>query len=83
LKPAVPRSFRGEESTGYPEPGSIQQYKPLSMLARHKGVGLVFGILALALAVYFVKSLHAARPSPPPTQSIYIQVIPQNAPAKP
>jgi hypothetical protein len=53
------------------------------MLARHKGVGLVFGILALALAVYFVKSLHAARPSPPPTQSIYIQVIPQNAPAKP
>jgi hypothetical protein len=53
------------------------------MLARHKGVGLAFGILALALAVYFVKSLRAARPSPPPTQSIYIQVVPQNAPAKP
>jgi hypothetical protein len=83
LKPAVPRSFRGEESGDYPEPGSIQRYKPPSVLAQHKGVGLLFGILAFALAVYFVKSLRAARPSPPPTQSVYIQVVPHNAPPKP
>ncbi len=80
----MPRSFRGEESRGYPEPGAIQEYKPPSLLAQHKTLVIVFAILALALAVYFIKSLRAARPSPPPpSQSVYIQVVPENAPPVP
>jgi len=76
----VPRSFRGEESRGYPEPGAIQEYKARSMLQEYRGLAIVFAILALALAAYFIKSLRAARPpSPPPAQSVYIQVVPQNA----
>jgi hypothetical protein len=75
----VPRSFRGEESRGYPEPGSIGEYKPKSMLEEYRGLAIVFGILFLALAVYFVKSIRAARPTPTPTQSVYIGVVPQKA----
>jgi hypothetical protein len=50
------------------------------MLEEYKGLAIVFAILGLALAAYFIKSLRAARPpSPPPAQSVYIQVVPQNA----
>jgi hypothetical protein len=52
------------------------------MLQEYKGLAIVFAILALALAAYFIKSLRTARP-PTPTQSVYIQVIPQNAPPHP
>jgi hypothetical protein len=80
----VPRSFRGEESRGYPEPDAIQEYKPRSVLEEYRGLAIVFAILALALAAYFIKSLRASRPPPPaPTQSVYIQVVPQNAPPEP
>jgi hypothetical protein len=74
----VPRSFRGEESRGYPEPGAIREYKARSMFEEYKGLAVVFAILGLALAAYFIKSLRAARPpSPPPAQSVYIEVVPQ------
>ena len=77
----MPRSFRGEESRGYPEPGAIREYKARSMIEEYKGLAIVFAILALALAAYFIKSLRAARPAPPPpAQSVYIEVVPQNAP---
>jgi hypothetical protein len=76
----VPRSFRGEESSGYPEGGLTFGYKPRSMLAEYRGLVIVFGILFLALAAYFVKSLRAARHPPPPTQSVYIEVVPEKAP---
>ena len=76
----MPRSFRGEESRGYPEPGAIQEYKARSMLEEYRGLAIVFAILALALAAYFIKSVRAARPpTAPPAQSVYIQVVPQNA----
>ena len=78
----MPRSFRGEESRGYPEPDAIQEYKARSMLQEYKGLAIVFAILALALAAYFIKSLRAPRP-PTPTQSVYIQVVPQNPPPHP
>jgi len=51
------------------------------MIEEYKGLAIVFAILALALAAYFIKSLRAARPAPPPpAQSVYIEVVPQNAP---
>jgi hypothetical protein len=79
----VPRVFRGEESRGYPDLSAIQEYKARSMLEEYRGLAIVFAIIALALAAYFIKSLRAARP-PPPAQSVYIQVVPQNAdPAPP
>jgi hypothetical protein len=78
----VPRSFRGEESRGYPDLSAIREYKARSMLQEYKGLAIVFAILALALAAYFIKSLRTARP-PTPTQSVYIQVVPQNAPPHP
>jgi hypothetical protein len=52
------------------------------MLEEHRGLAIVFAILALALAAYFIKSLRASRP-PPPAHSVYIQVVPQNAPPVP
>ena len=54
------------------------------MLEEYRGLAVVFAVLALALAAYFIKSLRAARPpSPPPAQSVYIEVVPQNAPPVP
>ena len=74
----MPRSFRGEEPRGYPEPGAIREYKSRSMFEEYKGLAVVFGILFVALAVYFVKSMLAAPvPKPPPPQSVYIEVVPQ------
>ena len=76
----MPRSFRGEESRGYPEPDAIREYKARSMFEEYRGLAIVFAILALALAAYFIKSLRAARPpAPPPIQSVYIEVVPQNS----
>lgn len=77
MKPIVPRLFRGEESTGRPEPGSLSEYKARSMLEEYRGLAIVFGILALALAVYFIQSIRAAPHSAPPAQSVYIEMIPQ------
>jgi hypothetical protein len=78
----VPRSFREEESSGYPDPGSIRPYKARSMIEEYKGLAIVFAILFVALAAYFVKSVLAApKPPPPPAQSVYIEVVaPKEAP---
>lgn len=52
------------------------------MLEEYRGLAIVFAIIALA--AYFIKSLRAARPpSPPPAQSVYIQVVPHEAPRTP
>ena len=54
------------------------------MLQEYRGLAVVFAILGLALAAYFIKSLRAARPpSPPPAQSVYIEVVPRNVPPAP
>ena len=51
------------------------------MFEEYRGLAIVFAIIALALAAYFIKSLRAARPpSPPPAPSVYIQMVPQDAP---
>jgi hypothetical protein len=74
----VPRSFRGEEPRGHPEPGAIQEYRARSVIEEYKGLAIVFGIMFLALAAYFVKSMLAApKPPPPPVQSVYIDVVPK------
>ena len=73
----MPRSFRGEEWRGHPEPGSIPEYKSRSMVEEYRGLAVVFAILALALTAYFIKSLlagHAAQPAPEP--SVYVDVVP-------
>ena len=50
------------------------------MLEDYKGLAIVFAIIALALAAYFIKSLRAARPpSPPPAPSVFIEVVPHDA----
>jgi hypothetical protein len=73
----VPRTFRGEEPR-YPEPGAIDDYESRSMIEEYRGLAIVFGILLLALAVYFVKSVLAApKPKPPPAESVYIETVPQ------
>jgi hypothetical protein len=83
LKPA-PRAFRGELPPGYPEPGGLQPVKIKTMLEEHRGLGIVFGILALALAAYFIKSImRAPPPQPPPVQAVYIEAVPPSPPAKP
>ena len=73
----MPRVFRGEEHRGY-EPNSISEYRAKSMIEEYRGLAIVFAILAVALAVYFVKSVLAApKPAPPPVQSVYIEAVPQ------
>ena len=76
----MPRVFRGEESRGY-TPDSIQKYESRSMIQEYRGLAIVFAILGLALAVYFVKSVLRGPhlPPPPPPQSVYIEVVPPKA----
>jgi hypothetical protein len=83
LKPA-PRAFRGELPSGYPEPGAVPQPKIKTMFEEHRTLTIVFGILALALAAYIIKSiLRAPARQPPPPPAVYVEMVPQNAPAKP
>ena len=83
LKPA-PRAFRGELPPGYPEPGELQPIKIKTVLEEHRALGVVFGILALALAAYFIKSiLRAPVHQPPPPPSVYVEMVPQSAPQPP
>ena len=72
----MPRAFRGE-APRYPEPGAISEYKARSMIEEYRTLAIVFAILFLALAAYFVKSiLTAPKPPPPPIQSVYVDVVP-------
>ena len=74
----MPRSFRGEEPRAYPGPGAVQEYKSRSMLEEHRALAIVFGMLFLALAAYFVKSVIAApKPQAPPVPSVYVDVVPE------
>jgi hypothetical protein len=74
LKPA-PRAFRGELPPNYPEP--LPAYKVQTLLEEYRVLAIVFGIVALALAVYFVKSILTAPPPPPapPPPSVYVEMV--------
>jgi hypothetical protein len=73
-----PRSFRGENPDGYLERGAIRPYEAPSVFVQYRGLAIVFAILALALTVYFIKSVLTAPPRPPPpVQSVYIDVVPK------
>ncbi len=74
------RVFRGEPPRG-PHAGDIPEYKPRTMLEEYRGLAIIFGVLALALTVYFIRSmLRAPKPQPPPAQSVYIETLPQKNP---
>jgi hypothetical protein len=51
------------------------------MVQEYRGVAIVFAILGLGLAAYFVKSVlrgpHVS--PPPPPQSVYIEMVPRKA----
>jgi hypothetical protein len=49
------------------------------MIQEYRGVAIVFAIIGLGLAVYFVKSMLRGPhvPPPPPPQSVYIEVVPR------
>ncbi len=82
----MPRAFRGEEPIG-PQPGEIKEYKARSMVEEYRPLAIVFGILAFALTVYFIKSVFWGPKLPPlpprPEQSVYIDVMPPKAPTAP
>ena len=78
----MPRSFRGEESRGYPVPGSLRPYKSRSMIEEYRALAIVFGILFLALAAYFVKSMLAAPKPKIPVQSVYVDVVQTERPPR-
>jgi hypothetical protein len=85
LKPA-PRLFRGELPPDYPEP--LPPYKVPTLLEEYRVLAIVFGVVALALAIYFIKSILTAPPPPPPPpppapQAVYIEPVQPSAPAKP
>jgi len=80
------RTFRGEASPdgasdvidpGATAPGAINDFRPKTMIEEYRILALVFGILALALGLYFVRSvLRAPKPAPPPVQSVYVDMVP-------
>jgi hypothetical protein len=75
----VPKVFKGEEARGY-TPDSIRKYESRSMVQEYRSLAIVFAIIGLALAVYFVKSLlRGPHVPPPPPQSVYIEVVPRKA----
>ena len=75
-----PKSFRGEQPPGFIDQGAIKEYKSRSMIEEYRGLAIVFGIVALSLAVYIIKSiLTAPPPPPPPVQSVYIETVPPKA----
>ena len=85
LKPA-PRLFRGELPPDYPEP--LPPYKVPTLLEEYRVLAIVFGVVGLALAVYFIRSILMAPPPPPPPpppapQAVYIEPVQPSAPAKP
>jgi hypothetical protein len=51
------------------------------MIQEYRGLTIVFAIIALGLAAYFVKWLVRGPPvpAPPPPQSVYIDVVPRTA----
>ena len=52
------------------------------MIEEYKGLAVAFGLLFLILTAYFVKWMLAApKPAPPPVQSVYVDVVPQDRPA--
>ena len=79
------RTFRGEEAPGAAlpgatDPGAINDYRPKSMFEEYRGLVIVFAVLALALALYFIRSvLRAPKPAPPPVESVYIDTVPSQA----
>jgi hypothetical protein len=79
-----PKSFRGEASPGFIEPGAIKEYKARSMIEEYRGLAIVFAVVAVALAAYIIKSILTARPPPPPpVQSVYIETVPAKAASPP
>ena len=75
------RTFRGEASpdaaSAAIDPRAINDFRPKSMIEEYRGLTILFGILAVALALYFVRSvLRAPKPAPPPVQSVYVDVVP-------
>jgi hypothetical protein len=77
LPQSFPRTFRGEQSSGHPELRPIRKYQVPSVFVQYKGVSIVFGILALGLAAYFIKWMLAApHPHAPPLPSVYIEMVP-------
>jgi hypothetical protein len=47
------------------------------MVEEYRGLAILFAILGLALAGYFIKSMLAGpKPPPPPVQSVYIEAVP-------
>ena len=82
LKPA-PRLFRGELPPDYPEP--LPPYKVPTLLEEYRVLAIVFGVVGLALAVYFIRSILMAPPPPPPPppQALYIEPLQPSTPAKP
>lgn len=61
-------------------PDAIKPYKARSMIEEYKGLAIVFAVMFVAFAAYFVKSVLAApKRQPPPAQSVYVELVPQNA----
>ena len=79
------RNFRGEESPASVLPNAVNDFKPKTMVEEYRVLAIVFAVLALALTVYFIRSmLRAPKPAPPPVQSVYIETLPQkDSPATP
>jgi hypothetical protein len=77
LPQSFPRTFRGEQSSDAPQPRAYQKYEVPSVLAQYRVLSIVFGILALALAVYFIKWMFApSHPHASPLPSVYIEMVP-------
>lgn len=55
----------------------MQDYKPPSMFAQYKGLAIMFAMVLLAVAVYFIKLPRTPLHIEPPTQEVYIDPVAQ------
>ncbi|MDP9084286.1 MAG: hypothetical protein M3N50_11050 [Pseudomonadota bacterium] len=73
-----PRVFRDEDHADLAPTDVVPQYKPPSVLAEHKIIVVIFGILCIGLAAYWIKSVRSAPKSA--AQSVYIEMLPAEKP---
>ncbi len=72
-----PRVFRGEDQAGLAPTDVVPEYKPPSVFAEHKIIAVIFGMVCIGLAAYWIKSIWTApKPTAPAAQSVYIEMVP-------
>jgi len=78
-RPVILRSFQAGERTDAPAAPLPDDYRPPSLLARHRVLLLVFVLACAAVIAGLIRAFH--HPRPPPAEPVYIESVGPTAPA--